>query len=146
MSDSPDPLRMYDLRFRVAGAMALVFLAALVLKWPPLLFPAMPLALYIALKRFGITRKWWEWILITLIALMAYPLTGGPVVRANLWLAQKGVVGRRFLPTLNLYRPLFRASDGTRFDASLRNYTDEWVGSYVWDLYHDRPKPRARAR
>lgn len=139
MSDRPQ--RGYDLRFRVTGAMALVLLAALIFKWPLLLFPAIPLVLYVILKRFGIERKWWEWAIITLIALIAYPLTGGPVARTNLWLAEKRIVPRRFLPTLELYRPLFRAVRGTRFDPSLRNYSEWWLGDYISDLYRAQPMP-----
>lgn len=129
---TPEPSRSRGLRLLVAEAMGLVLLAALVFRWPPLVFPAVPLALRLGLGKLGIRLRWWAWAFITLLALAAYPLSGGPVLRGNTWLAENGYTAPGRLPTLELYRPLFRAAKGTLLDDPLRKYTAWWLGPFQW--------------
>jgi hypothetical protein len=120
-------------RFHVAEVMGLVLLIALVLRWPPLLFPGIPIALYLCLKTFRVTLGGWAWAVITTVALLAYPLTGGPILKANIWLAENGYLPRGRVPTWSLYRPLFRLAYGTPFEGVLNKYTELWLGRFGWN-------------
>jgi hypothetical protein len=127
-------IRNHGFHLRVAEAMGLVGLAAAAFKWPPLLFPVIPLILYLILRKLGIRLRWWAWAIIILLSLAAYPLGGGPILKGNMWLAENRYTTPGRLPTLELYRPLFRAVKGTPFDQPLRNYTEWWLGPFTWQL------------
>ena len=128
-----EPGGAYKVGIRIVEAMGILLLVAIILKWPLLYFPVIPIVLYVLQRRLGITLRRWTWAALMAVALLAYPLSAGPLLKTNIWLAEHGYTSPGQLPTLDFYRPLFRLAKNTSFEKPLWKYTELWLGGFSWN-------------
>jgi hypothetical protein len=120
--------------------MALIALLALALVWPFLFVPAFAFVATLALKALG--PSWTKAVGSALVlTAIVYPLSSGPVMAGNLWLAQHGYTPQGRLDAWGVYRPLFRGARGTSLERPLLTYLDRWMRWTTRDSWI----PRGRA-
>jgi hypothetical protein len=119
-------------QFSITELMILAAVVGAMIRWPVLIFVALPLALHWILRMLSCTQRLKFWLPALIVYLVLIPFSFGPVLKANMWFADN-VLKEPRLHSLAAYRPIMRVVKRTPLWGPVWKWT-EWINGHVgWD-------------
>jgi hypothetical protein len=93
------------IQFTIAETMILAAVVGAVVRWPAMIWIAIPLAVHWTLRRLSVHQRFRYWLPALGIYFVLLPFKFAPVLQADFWLAQH-VFKSSHLYSLSMYRPV----------------------------------------
>ena len=125
--------RRPNYQFSILGLMLVTGFVAACLRFPAMLFFALPLLLYVAMRMKGVKPKWRIWAAFWVAYVVAYPFTAGPVFAIDDHLGMYYFKDNR-QRVAGIYRPIFAILKHTPIKKPLWNWVGYCMGgTFGWD-------------